>query len=160
MRTIVAAFAAGLVFGTGLTVSGMIDPIKVLGFLDVFGHWNPTLAIVMAAAIVVVASGFALLRRRGAPLFASAFAWPDKTAIDRPLVEGAALFGIGWGLVGLCPGPALVNLATLTPKIFGFVVAMAIGAAARDVLRRDRSSRASGAGVPASDAPVSGAQTR
>ncbi|MGA2127206.1 MAG: DUF6691 family protein [Xanthobacteraceae bacterium] len=141
MRTIVAALAAGVVFGTGLTVSGMIEPRRVLGFLDVFGHWDPTLAIVMAAALVVVMPGFALLKRRGAPLFASAFAWPDRTGIDRPLVAGAALFGVGWGLVGLCPGPALVNLATLSPKVFAFVVAMAIGAGARDMLSRSRAPR-------------------
>jgi uncharacterized membrane protein YedE/YeeE len=141
MRTITAAFAAGLVFGAGLTFSGMIDPAKVLGFLDVFGRWDPTLAIVMAAALCVAVPGFAIARRRRAPLLAAQFAWPEKTVIDSQLLAGAALFGIGWGLVGLCPGPALANLASLSPKIFSFVAAMGIGAALRDGLRRSGAAR-------------------
>jgi uncharacterized membrane protein YedE/YeeE len=135
---IIAALGSGLVFGLGLVISGMTQPSKVLGFLDVFGNWDPTLAIVMACALLVTAPGFALLRRRDASILGGALDWPTRRTIDRSLIGGAALFGIGWGLVGLCPGPALANLAGLSPKIFGFVVAMAIGAWGQDVLRRVR----------------------
>jgi uncharacterized membrane protein YedE/YeeE len=135
---IIAALGSGLVFGLGLVISGMTQPSKVLGFLDVFGNWDPTLAIVMACALLVTAPGFALLRRRNASILGVALDWPTRRTIDRSLIGGAALFGIGWGLVGLCPGPALANLAGLSPKIFGFVVAMAIGAWGQDVLRRVR----------------------
>ena len=138
MGMILAALGSGLVFGLGLVISGMTQPSKVLGFLDVFGKWDPTLAIVMACALLVTAPGFALLRRRDASILGGALDWPTRRTIDRSLIGGAALFGIGWGLVGLCPGPALANLAGLSPKIFGFVVAMAIGAWGQDVLRRVR----------------------
>jgi uncharacterized membrane protein YedE/YeeE len=138
---IIAALGSGLVFGIGLVISGMTQPSKVLGFLDVFGHWDPTLAIVMAGALVVVAPGFALLRGRDTSILGVTLDWPSRRTIDRSLIGGAVLFGIGWGLVGLCPGPALANLAGLSPKVFGFVVAMAIGARAQDALRRIRGSQ-------------------
>jgi uncharacterized membrane protein YedE/YeeE len=138
---IVAALGSGLVFGLGLVISGMTQPSKVLGFLDVFGHWDPTLAIVMAGALVVVAPGFAILGRRDTSILGVPLEWPGRRTIDRSLIGGAVLFGIGWGLVGLCPGPALANLAGLSPKVFGFVVAMAIGARAQDALRRVRGSQ-------------------
>jgi len=141
MGMIVAALGSGLVFGLGLVISGMTQPSKVLGFLDVFGNWDPTLAIVMAGALVVVAPGFAFLGRRDASILGATLQWPSRRTIDRPLIGGAVLFGIGWGLVGLCPGPALANLAGLSPKVFGFVVAMAVGARAQDVLRRVRGSQ-------------------
>jgi uncharacterized membrane protein YedE/YeeE len=141
MGMIVAALGSGLVFGLGLVISGMTQPSKVLGFLDVFGHWDPTLAIVMAGALVVVAPGFALLRRRDRSILGGTLDWPSRRTIDRSLIGGAVLFGIGWGLVGLCPGPALANLAGLSPKVLGFVVAMAIGARAHDALRRVRGSQ-------------------
>ncbi len=140
-KPIIAALGSGLVFGLGLVISGMTQPSKVLGFLDVFGAWDPTLAIVMACALAVAAPGFALLRRRDRSVLGATLDWPGNSAIDRSLVGGAALFGIGWGLVGLCPGPALVNLETLSPKIFGFVVAMAIGARVHGLLQRQRTSR-------------------
>ena len=138
MGMIIAAFGSGLVFGLGLVISGMTQPNKVLGFLDVFGNWDPTLAIVMVGALLVTAPGFALLRRRDTSILGVALDWPTGRTIDRSLVGGAVLFGIGWGLVGLCPGPALANLAGLSPKIFGFVVAMAVGMWGQDVLRRVR----------------------
>jgi len=141
MGMIVAALGSGLVFGLGLVISGMTQPSKVLGFLDVFGHWDPTLAIVMAGALVVVAPGFALLRGRDTSILGVTLDWPSRRTIDRSLIGGAVLFGIGWGLVGLCPGPALANLAGLSPKVFGFVVAIAIGARAQDALRRIRGSQ-------------------
>ncbi|WJR77074.1 DUF6691 family protein [Bradyrhizobium sp. NP1] len=127
MPVMIASFLCGLVFGAGLLISGMTQPEKVLGFLDVFGAWDATLAFVMAGAVAVSAAGFALARRRGGPVLASAYRWPTRTDIDAPLAAGAILFGIGWGLVGLCPGPALVNLAGLSRPILVFVVAMAIG---------------------------------
>jgi len=127
MPAILASFICGLVFGAGLLISGMNQPEKVLGFLDIFGNWDATLAFVMAGAVAVAATGFALARRRAAPLLAAKFSWPERRDIDTPLVAGAILFGIGWGLVGICPGPALVNLAGLSLPIVVFVAAMVIG---------------------------------
>ena len=120
-------FVCGLIFGFGLLISGMTQPAKVLGFLDIFGRWDPTLAFVMAAALVVSGIGFVLVRQRRRPVLAAQYLWPTRTDIDRPLVVGSVLFGIGWGLVGLCPGPALVNLAGLMPSVMVFVLAMAAG---------------------------------
>ena len=120
----------------------MTQPVKVLGFLDVLGfasgRWDPTLGFVMIGALAVAAPGFLLARRRTQPLFAPVAAWPSKRDIDRPLIAGAVLFGIGWGLVGLCPGPAIANLAMFSSRIVAFVVAMAAGMLARDFLRRRR----------------------
>jgi uncharacterized membrane protein YedE/YeeE len=130
-----ASFLSGLVFGAGLLISGMTQPDKVLGFLDLFGAWDATLAFVMAGAVAVTAAGFALARRRGIPLLAEKLRWPDRSDIDAPLVTGAVLFGIGWGLVGLCPGPALVNLAGLSGPVIVFVIAMTAGMAGHDLLR-------------------------
>jgi len=134
----VAGFACGFIFGWGLLVSGMMQPAKVLAFLDIFGAWDPSLAVVMAAALVVSGLGYVLAGRRGRPVFAAENLWPTSKHIDRPLVAGAALFGIGWGLVGLCPGPALENLATLSPRIIVFVAAMTIGMVAHDVWQKRR----------------------
>ncbi len=127
MPLLLACFGCGLMFGAGLLISGMTQPEKVLGFLDIFGAWDATLAFVMAGAVAVAAAGFALARRRGAPVFAPGHLWPARSDIDTPLVAGAVLFGLGWGLVGICPGPALVNLAGLSLPIVVFVVAMALG---------------------------------
>lgn len=127
MPAIVASFACGLIFGAGLLISGMTQPEKVLGFLDIFGAWDATLAFVMAGAVTVAAVGFALARRSAAPSFAAKHLWPERRDIDAPLVMGAVLFGIGWGLVGLCPGPALVNLAGASLPIVVFVAAMILG---------------------------------
>lgn len=127
MPLIAASFACGLIFGAGLLISGMTQPEKVLGFLDIFGAWDATLAFVMAGAVAVTAAGFALARRRGPPFLAAKALWPSRHDIDAPLVAGAVLFGVGWGLVGICPGPALVNLAGLSLPIVVFVIAMTIG---------------------------------
>ena len=127
MSLMLASFGCGLVFGIGLLISGMTEPQKVLGFLDIFGAWDATLAFVMAGAVAVASVGFALARRSRAPLLAANFSWPSRSDIDAPLVIGSALFGIGWGLAGICPGPALVNLAGLSAPIIVFVVAMALG---------------------------------
>jgi len=129
MPLLFACFGCGLIFGTGLLISGMTQPEKVLGFLDIFGAWDATLAFVMAGAVAVAAAGFALARRRGIPVFAPGHLWPARSDIDTPLVAGAVLFGVGWGLIGICPGPALVNLAGLSLPIVVFVVAMALGMA-------------------------------
>ena len=130
-----ASLVCGYIFGLGLVISGMIQPAKVLGFLDILGiangTWDPSLAVVMAAGLAVTGAGYARAGRRP-PLLETQSRWPTATAIDRPLLSGAALFGIGWGLVGLCPGPAIVDLATLSPGVIVFVVAMAIGMLAHD----------------------------
>jgi hypothetical protein len=142
MPIILAALVSGLTFGFGLAISGMTQPTKVLGFLDVLGlasgTWDPTLAFVMIGALAVAAPGYLLARRRERPLLAKVASWPTKRDIDRPLVAGAVLFGLGWGLVGLCPGPAIANLTTLSSRIIAFVVAMAVGMLALDVWRRSR----------------------
>ena len=128
----------GFVFGWGLLISGMTQPDKVLGFLDVFGAWDPSLAVVMAAALLVSGAGFALMRERERPYPGRQTHWSSNATIDTSLVTGSAVFGIGWGLVGLCPGPALVNLATLSLPVIAFVAAMAAGMALHDVLQARR----------------------
>lgn len=122
-----AAFAAGLVFGVGLVLSGMTDPGKVLGFLDVAGAWDPSLAFVMAGAILVGAAAFALARRRAQAFLGDAMQLPARRDIDLRLVAGAIVFGIGWGLAGFCPGPALVSFGSGQDKAAVFVVAMLVG---------------------------------
>ena len=142
---VVASFLCGLVFGAGLLISGMTDTQKVLGFLDVLGRWDPTLAFVMAGALAVSALGYALARRVGKPVLAPRHLWPEARAINRPLLGGAALFGVGWGLVGLCPGPAIENLAGLSPRVALFVLAMIAGIVAYDRWQ----TRAAAASAPA-----------
>jgi hypothetical protein len=138
---IAAALICGFVFGWGLLISGMVQPAKVLAFLDIFGAWDPSLAIVMAAALVVSRAGFVLAKRRKQPLLAAQNLWPAKTNIDRPLVIGSALFGTGWGLVGLCPGPALANLASVSPRVIVFVIAMAAGMVLNDFWQKCQKQR-------------------
>jgi len=126
-----AAALSGIVFGFGLAVARMTDPQKVLNFLDFAaiprGGWDPSLAFVMAGGMAVGLIGFRLDRRLAAPFVAAAFQPPTRTAIDLPLLVGSALFGIGWGLVGLCPGPAFANLGTLAESILLFVALMLVG---------------------------------
>lgn len=122
-----AALLCGFIFGLGLLVSGMLQPSKVIGFLDIIGAWDPSLAVVMTAALAVSGLGYRLVATRARPVLASQRAWPTKNNIDAPLITGAVLFGLGWGLVGLCPGPALENLATLSPRVIAFVAAMSVG---------------------------------
>ena len=119
-----AAFAAGQVFGLGLILSGMTDPGKVIGFLDVAGKWDPSLAFVMGGAILVGFFAFALAARRGKTFFGGAMHLPQGRDIDTRLVGGSVVFGIGWGLAGFCPGPALVSLASGVDKAAVFVAAM------------------------------------
>ena len=127
MRLVLTSLLTGLLFGAGLTVSGMIDPGKVLGFLDLAGDWDPTLATVMAGAILGAVPGFHLARRRSAPLMGSAFQIPSNRTIDARLLQGAVLFGIGWALAGFCPGPALAALASGRWEVLAFVAAMLVG---------------------------------
>ncbi len=134
---ILAALVAGVVFGIGLIVAGMTDPAKVQNFLDLAGIWDPSLAFVMGAAVVVAFVGYRLSFAAGAPLFAPRFVLPVSTQIDRRLVGGAALFGIGWGLAGFCPGPALASLYVGAAGSWIFVVSMVAGMwAARRVFER------------------------
>jgi uncharacterized membrane protein YedE/YeeE len=117
-------------------ISGMTQPAKVLGFLDILGRWDPTLAFVMASALAISSVGYTLARRQDRPVFAGQHLWPNRTDVDRQLIVGSLLFGIGWGLVGLCPGPALENLASLSPRVIVFVIAMVAGMSAQDLWRR------------------------
>ena len=122
------ALLSGMLFGFGLALSGMTDVANVIGFLDLFGDWNPTLAFVMVGGILVSLPFFQFgLGKITAPLFADVFRLPTKTDIDVRLIGGAMLFGIGWGLVGLCPGPAIASLAYLNIDVLYFGVAMIIG---------------------------------
>jgi uncharacterized membrane protein YedE/YeeE len=147
----IAAFVCGFIFGWGLLISAMVQPAKVLAFLDIFGAWDASLAVVMAAALAVSGVGFALMKRRQRPLLATQVAWPSKADIDAPLVIGAALFGTGWGLVGLCPGPALENLASLSPRVIVFVIAMAAGMALHDFWQKRRLTISRDATLAAAD---------
>ncbi len=120
-------FGLGLLFGVGLVVAGMSDPAKVKNFLDLFGTWDPSLAFVMGGAVVVGFIGYRLVLSRSHPLAAPAFRLPTKTDIDRQLVTGAAIFGVGWGLSGFCPGPAIVSLGLAAQGTAVFVPAMLVG---------------------------------
>ncbi|EIM24850.1 DUF6691 family protein [Microvirga lotononidis] len=129
MPLLLSAFASGLLFGLGLIVSQMVNPAKVLGFLDIFGHWDPSLALVMGVAVAMSALGTLVARRRGMPVLAPCLEIPTRRDLDPRLIGGAALFGIGWGLVGLCPGPALVGLTFGPWEVLVFVAAMIVGMA-------------------------------
>jgi uncharacterized membrane protein YedE/YeeE len=135
-----AALVSGLLFGAGLVIGGMTRPQKVIGFLDLFGAWDPSLMLVMAGAVGVHAGFYAAVRRRRAPLFADTFAIPTRRDIDLKLLLGALLFGIGWGLSGYCPGPSVVALGTGALKVLVFVGALLAGmlAAAKLELRLAR----------------------
>jgi uncharacterized membrane protein YedE/YeeE len=136
MHRILVSLVCGTLFGLGLAVSRMVDPAKVLGFLDVAGVWDPTLAFVMAGAVAVMAPAARWSRRLQRPVLAEAFDRPAKTAIDARLIGGALLFGVGWGLVGFCPGPAIASLAYgLAPSLV-FVAAMAAGMGIHRLIER------------------------
>ncbi len=136
MRT-VAALLIGLVFGLGIAISGMGNPAKVINFFDVAGAWDPSLALVMAAALAVTIPGYALVFRRDRPVIDPTFNLPKSRIIDAKLIGGSALFGIGWGLSGFCPGGALPMIGTGQASVFIFLAAMAAGIlAARAMLAR------------------------
>lgn len=122
-----AALVCGLLFALGLGISGMTQPAKVVGFLDFFGKWDPSLAFVMMGAIAVYAIGYRLVVKRPRPLAHEAFHIPPMKAIDRRLIAGSIVFGVGWGLAGFCPGPAIVSMASLQVEPLVFTVAMTAG---------------------------------
>jgi hypothetical protein len=124
VKRFVVAFVSGALFAVGLGVSGMTHPTKVLAFLDVAGAWDPSLAFVMGAGLVVNFVAFGIGMARGGPLLGAAFSMPEATNIDARLVGGAAIFGVGWGLGGFCPGPALVSVAAGAAPVLAFVAAM------------------------------------
>ncbi|GMG92868.1 DUF6691 family protein [Cupriavidus metallidurans] len=134
----ITALLAGLLFGIGLMVSGMANPVKVLGFLDLAGRWDPSLAFVMVGAIAIGSVAFLLAKRRQHSLLGLPMQLPTNTVITPRLVIGSALFGIGWGTAGFCPGPALVALGAGYPKAIGFVLAMAAGMLVFEVLERSK----------------------
>jgi len=134
----IIAFACGVTFALGLGIGGMTQPVRVLAFLDVAGDWDPRLALVMLGAIAVYAPVYRLALRRGRPSFATAFELPTRRDIDGRLLTGAVLFGVGWGLAGLCPGPALTSLASGKPAALVFVTAMAVGIGVSRLPRAER----------------------
>lgn len=146
-----AALAAGLLFGLGLAISRMIDPAKVQGFLDLAGKWDPSLAFVMLGAIAVSLAGFRLAARRPKPVLELSFQLPSKTTLDLPLISGALIFGIGWGLVGYCPGPALSSLLLGRWESVLFVVAMIAGMLLHRGYDRAMTANRSGAAAAAAD---------
>jgi uncharacterized protein len=127
MRTALAALISGLLFGAGLAISQMTNPAKVLAFLDIAGDWDPSLAFVMAGAVAVSFVAFRIMKGRPAPMLGGTFQIPGRRDIDLRLVVGAVLFGIGWGLVGLCPGPAITATVSGKGDVFLFLAAMLVG---------------------------------
>ena len=121
------AFVSGLVFGLGLLLSGLMNPAKVLAFLDLAGAWDPSLLCTMGGATLVAALAFRIAKRRGRTLFGAALRLPSATVIDRRLVLGSTAFGVGWGLAGFCPGPAIASLGAGSPKALVFTLAMVAG---------------------------------
>lgn len=145
MGGVLAALGAGVLFGLGLSISEMINPAKVLAFLNLWGAWDPSLAVVMGGALLVALPAYRAAGGRSRPLLAERFYWPTARGIDFRLTGGAVLFGIGWGLVGFCPGPAIASVAFGLPKSFVFVGAMGAGALLAGMAERTqgRSPRAS-----------------
>lgn len=127
IRKLVPPLASGILFGMGLTVSGMTNPQRVRGFLDVFGDWDPTLAFVMGGAVLVMAVAWRLQARMAKPVFGERFSLPDRSDLDPRLLTGAVVFGVGWGVAGLCPGPAVASLALSPVHAIPFVAAMLAG---------------------------------
>jgi uncharacterized membrane protein YedE/YeeE len=132
----ISEFVVGLLFGLGLMLSGMTDPSKVIGFLDLFGHWDPSLAFVMGGAIAVGFFAFALAKKRTTNFLGGALHLPKSTQIDQRLVLGNVMFGAGWGLAGFCPGPALVSMAAGQDKALVFVLAMVFGMIVYELIQR------------------------
>ena len=127
MYSKIFSFISGLIFGIGLTVSGMVNPAKVIAFLNILGNWDPSLVFVMVGAIIFSAPFFYILKNKKKPLFNSSFQIPSRTNIDRNLIIGSSLFGVGWGMVGLCPGPAVSSIVFLQPLSILFVIALISG---------------------------------
>ncbi|WP_454886365.1 DUF6691 family protein [Sphingomonas oryzagri] len=140
-RAVPIALVAGLLFGAGLAISGMADPARVRAFLDVLGHWDPTLAFVMAGAMLPMAVAWRIRARMPAPITGDTFHEPDTRPITASLVVGALLFGIGWGLSGLCPGPAIADIAVAPAMVIPFLFAMVVGFAVHHLLWRALAAR-------------------
>lgn len=137
MIRLLTCLLAGALFGLGLAIAQMTNPLKVQNFLDVTGYWDPSLAFVMGAAVMITLGGFRLVLRRKAPLLGARFHLPSLVRVDRQLVLGAALFGVGWGMTGYCPGPALATLLSGNVEAYLFVPAMLLGGVLhRKVARR------------------------
>lgn len=141
MRAIIASLICGLLFGFGLIVSGMSNPARVLNFLDFSANWDATLAFVMGGAILVAAPGMFWVRKRSKPLFANKFDIPTSKTIDVKLILGSAAFGIGWGISGFCPGPAVVAIASLQTDVLLFVGAMIVGMLAQHWLNANKANK-------------------
>ena len=133
--SILAGLVSGLLFGIGLVISGMSNPAKVLNFLDLAGSWDPSLVFVMLGAVVITFFGYRLVQQQSRPAFAERFHIPSRVDIDAPLILGAACFGLGWGLSGFCPGPALTGLSLMAPGTLIFVPAMLVGMGIARVLK-------------------------
>jgi len=123
----VVSLISGIIFGVGLTVSQMIDPAKVLDFLNIFGAWDPSLAFVMIGALIISSPFFHLFKNNDKPVFADSFSYSNNKELNKKLIIGSSLFGAGWGLAGLCPGPAIASLALLNPSSLIFVITMFVG---------------------------------
>lgn len=124
---VIIALISGLIFSFGLSLSGMVNPHKVIGFLDIFGNWDPDLLFVMGGALLVNFVTFPLILKKKRPISCESFYVPGKGVIDKKLVLGSAVFGVGWGIMGICPGPAIANLFLLNTKMIVFVIAMIAG---------------------------------
>lgn len=140
-RKLLPPLVSGTLFGAGLTISGMTDPARVRGFLDVFGAWDPTLVFVIGGAVLVMAVAWRIRNRMGTPIFAERFSLPDRSDLDAPLITGSILFGIGWGIAGLCPGPAVASLALSPLSVLPFVLAMLAGMVAQKFTSQTRPRR-------------------
>ena len=138
----VIEFVLGLTFGLGLLISGMTDPGKVQGFLDLAGLWDPSLAFVMGGGVMVGLLAFGWAKKKTCSLSGAPFHWPEVTQIERPLVLGSLMFGLGWGLAGFCPGPALVAMASGNDKALIFVLAMMVGMALFELFKKKRQLKA------------------
>ena len=135
MLMIITALGAGAIFGAGLALAGMLNPAKVVGFLDIFGIWDPSLGLVMAGGILINATGHYFVMKRHRPMFDTRFELPTSNNIDRPLLIGSAIFGIGWGLAGYCPGPVVASLLLKPADMLPFLVTLLAGAFAGRWLR-------------------------
>ena len=128
MLMMISALGAGTIFGAGLALAGMLNPAKVVGFLDIFGMWDPSLGLVMAGGILVTGTGYYFLMKRNRPVFDARFDLPSSNNIDRPLLIGTVIFGIGWGLAGYCPGPVVASLLLKPVDMLPFLVTLLAGA--------------------------------
>lgn len=136
MKSKIVALISGIIFGLGLAISEMINPARVIGFLDITGNWDPTLLLVMGGALLMTFPLFPIILRRKHSFFGDSFSLPGKKDIDLKLIIGAVLFGLGWGIAGLCPGPAIAGLASLSPSSLLFVCAMLAGFLVRALYRK------------------------